>query len=92
MSRMTKAELAGLRRLRRIVMFEQAEFGQICPQDDPLPKTEAEVTAFIKRRTALYFESWALPVIEELIAHGEGRDVGPGHRILDLIEAGRDGG
>lgn len=86
MSRMTKAELAGLRRLKRVVMLERAAFHHIAPLDDPLPKNEAEVTEFIKRRTRLYFESWALPIIEELIAHGEGRDVGPGSRVLDLIE------
>lgn len=56
-----------LAELRSMANFENASFGRLWESDaDPLPKTEKEVTDFIRRRTALYRETWVTPLIAEL--------------------------
>jgi len=77
-------DVLALKRLLQCVRFERAMFGQLHPDPgDPLPKTEAEVTDFIKRRTRLYIESWVAPIITALIARGEGLDDPDGENALD---------
>jgi len=56
-----------LKQLRSLVNFENAHFGRIgCSEGDPLPKTEKEVTEFIRRRTQLYRDTWVNPLIDAL--------------------------
>lgn len=64
----TKRDAEIVAELRRLVAYESAAFGYIggSPADDPLPKTEKEVTDFIRRRTRLYVGSWILPLLEKL--------------------------
>lgn len=48
--------------------MERCAFGTIWTDpDDPLPKTEAEVTEFIRRRTKVWRETWMIPKLEEVI-------------------------
>ena len=42
--------------------------------DHPLPKTEAEVTAFIKGRTKLWRDSWLIPALERALDKVKKRD------------------
>lgn len=66
--KLSKRDVEALKEVRRLITFERAAFDKIHPdKDDQLPKTEKEVTEFIKRRTRLYFQSWVLPVIDEMI-------------------------
>jgi hypothetical protein len=41
--------------------------------DDPLPKTEDEVTPFIRRRTKLWLDTWVLPKLRRLLEREERR-------------------
>ena len=67
MSRRRKAYRELLSELRSAANFESADFGRLWGvAEDPLPKTEEEVTDFIRRRTKLYRETWVTPLIEEL--------------------------
>jgi hypothetical protein len=64
--------------LRRHLTMERAEFGYIHSlmahlSDRPLPKTEDDVTGFIRRRTALWRDSWVFPLIDELLAKEKGK-------------------
>lgn len=73
MSVKTKKDRKALLELRRVIKMENASFGRIFEyKDDPLPKTEAEVTEFIKRRTHIYFNSWALPIVNQLLGEETG--------------------
>lgn len=40
--------------------MNKAAFDQLCGDGQDLPKTEKQVTAFIKERTRLYRESWII--------------------------------
>lgn len=82
-------DVLALKRLLQCVRFEKASFNHIFSDSaDPLPKTEAEVTEFIKRRTRLYIETWVTPIIKALIARGEGLDDPNGERVLDNASRG----
>ena len=63
--------------------FEKAGFDHTyTPKDDPLPQTEKEVMAFIRRRTQLYMETWVITPILQLLAEDEKRPcvaLGCGH-------------
>jgi len=49
--------------------LEKAEFGHIHPSDDdPLPKSELEVTLFVRRRVDLYMRTWVIGPLEKLLA------------------------
>lgn len=64
-----------LMELRRLLTFERSDFSVIGPRDeDALPRTEAEVNAFIRERTRLWRESWVFPIIDEMLARGRGED------------------
>jgi len=65
-----------LKEVRERIKMKKASFGRVSElDDDPLPKSEKEVTEFIRRRTRLYMETWVLPVIDQLIAEAEGKKV-----------------
>ncbi|CAO3447915.1 hypothetical protein [Azospirillum argentinense] len=67
MSRKRKSYRELLSELRITANFENASFGKLWGDvGDPLPKTEEEVTDFIRRRTKLYRETWVIPLIDEL--------------------------
>lgn len=71
-AKLAVSDVRKLREVRRAITFERACFDNIVPSsDDPLPKSEKEVTEFIRRRTSLYIGSWILPVLDEMIARGE---------------------
>lgn len=64
-----------LMELRKLLTLETANFSRIGPRDeDALPRTEAEVNAFIRERTRLWRESWVFPIIDEMLARGRGED------------------
>lgn len=72
MSVETKRDLALVRKLRERVRYQNAGFDSPSGDpDSPLPRTEREVTEFIRARTKLYVESWILPLLDEL--EGTGR-------------------
>ena len=57
--------------------LKQAAFDSICgtPDDSPLPRSEREVTNFIRKRVDLHHRSWILsPLAEalEILTEGEG--------------------
>ncbi len=82
-------DVLALKRLLQCVRFEKASFNQIFSDPaDPLPKTEAEVTEFIKRRTRLYIETWVAPIVQALIARGDGLDDPNGEQVLDNASRG----
>lgn len=58
------SKLQRLQRLREVVALERASFDS---NEPPLTLKGNEVTAFIRQRTELYFKTWALPIIDELI-------------------------
>jgi len=62
MAVVTKSDQDAVRLLRKRLQFEDCGFGHVGPDTgrDPLPATEEEVTAFIKRRTQLFM---ALPAM-----------------------------
>jgi hypothetical protein len=61
-------KLYELGRLREFASLEKGSFGNGYKNPgDPLPKTEAQVDEFIRRRTRLYLQTWVLPKIDELI-------------------------
>jgi hypothetical protein len=71
-----------LEEIRSYATMESASFSRLWSDpDDPLPKTEAEVTEFIRRRTAIYRQTWILDYLDELLAHTVGgrEDVGEPH-------------
>lgn len=68
MSVTTKRDRAIVRVLRSRVLYESATFDTTV--GGPLPRTEAEVTAFIRERTRLYVQSWVLPLLDELAGEG----------------------
>ncbi|MCK5615035.1 hypothetical protein KAR91_74925 [Candidatus Pacearchaeota archaeon] len=49
--------------------MELADFGKIFLEDKdlPYPKTEKEVTEFIKKRTELYRKSWLINPLKEAL-------------------------
>lgn len=55
-----------LRDAQRTLAMETADFSQIVPTT-PLPKTEAEVTDFIRERTRLWRDSWIDAPIQEAL-------------------------
>lgn len=70
---MNEEQIQKLRKLRAVAALERAEFSILHPgPGDELPTSENEVTAFIRKRTKLYLESWVLPTIDRMIAW-EGR-------------------
>lgn len=58
-----------LRDAQRTLTMETADFSRIWLSDDdaPLPKTEAEVTEFIRNRTRLWRQSWVEAPIQEAL-------------------------
>jgi len=73
---LNKVEVRALKEVRERIKMKKASFGRVSElDDDPLPKSEKEVTEFIRRRTRLYMETWVLPVIDQLIAEAEGKKV-----------------
>jgi hypothetical protein len=55
--------------------MERASFSEnLLKPEFPLPKTEAEVTAFIKGRTKLWRESWLIPPLEQALSKIKMRD------------------
>lgn len=58
-----------LEEVRRTATMETANFKLLrADPEDPLPKTEAEVNDFIRRRTAVWRDTWILPVLDDLLA------------------------
>lgn len=58
-----------LEEIRSTATMESASFKLLWPDpEDPLPKTEAEVTDFIRRRTAVWRDTWILGVLDDLLA------------------------
>lgn len=53
--------------IRKNILFTLADFEHCyTPEEDPLPTKESEVTAFIKKRTDLYIQSWVIPYLDDL--------------------------
>jgi hypothetical protein len=56
-----------VRKLRLFLNFHRSSFSRIHHgEDDPLPKTEAEVDSFIARRTRLWRVTWLFPLLDDL--------------------------
>lgn len=84
MARLTQKEIVALKAVRERLTFEKAHFDNIGPTDDtPLPKKESEVNEFIRNRTRIFRQSWVFPILDELIARAEGREVPLGDRVID---------
>lgn len=52
---------------RETLTFEDARFDHIgcTPAGDPLPTSEREVNDFIRRRTAVYLDTWVRPILKQ---------------------------
>ncbi len=68
---LTRRDTDALRDVREKLTFKSASFSRLFSEGDPLPKTEAEVDEFIRRRTKLFIESWIMPTLDELISRGD---------------------
>lgn len=55
-----------LREARKTLTMDNADFSLIVPLND-LPKTEADVTDFIRERTRLWRQSWIEAPINEAL-------------------------
>lgn len=76
-AKLTARDRDALAQIRRMLKLEPGtfKFSVLLPSaDDALPKTEAEVDAFIERRTRLWRQSWILPVLDEMIERGQEDD------------------
>jgi hypothetical protein len=63
-------QLAALiRAAKESATLEHSVFDKIggTPSDDPLPRSEREVTAFIKRRVRLHHETWIVSPLERAL-------------------------
>jgi hypothetical protein len=77
---MNEEQIRKLRELRAAATLERAEFSILHPEPgDELPTSENDVTAFIKKRTKLYLETWVLPEIDEMIS--KARSLEKGQRV-----------
>lgn len=66
---LTPVQRARLEMVRADATMVNASFGLLWPDPaDPLPTTEAEVTAFIQRRTAVWRDTWILGILDEMLA------------------------
>lgn len=56
--------------------LKNAAFDSICgtPEDSPLPRSEREVTNFIRKRVDLHHRSWILSPLEEALRILNGDD------------------
>lgn len=51
-----------------MLQFNRASFDFLFPNDSsPLPKTEKEVTEFIKQRTKIYIDTWCVGPLETIL-------------------------
>lgn len=67
-AKLTTAQRRHLMELRRVLTMESAEFGEIgVTAGHDLPKTEREVTPFIRERTRNWRASWCLAQIDALL-------------------------
>ena len=67
---LTAKEIKKLREIRRLATFESANFSKLMsePEHGSFPKSEAEVTDFIRERTRIFRETWILSALDELLA------------------------
>lgn len=66
---MTKKHIEKIRELRTLMTLETSNFAKLWddPGENPLPKREEDVNAFIRERTRVWRETWILPVLDELL-------------------------
>ena len=86
---LSKTYLLALKEVRQSLTMEDCAFDTLStgPHDAPLPKSETEVTDFIRERTRIWRQSWIFPILDQIIAEGEGKMAKPGERsVLDRIE------
>lgn len=57
--------------------LKTAAFDSICgtPEDSPLPRSEREVTGFIRKRVDLHHRSWILSPLQEALEILAGREL-----------------
>jgi len=78
MARLLKSHRKMLREIRALMCmtpgdsnFSRQHVAEDSFDDPPLPKCEAEVNEFIRRRTRRWREAWILRVLDEIIERAE---------------------